>query len=400
MIYTVKDELTLSQVSARVYGDPSLWPTIRKANLSQFREKSEDHNITFPGEKLVVPDLPGRTITPKRRKIDKDEMAVFINGVRVYPMAIRINKAFNILADEVMLVIPWSYGENQKIDEAIKPYSYSEIIVDIGSTRVFTGVIYRATTRNEVRGITAELTCATRTADLIDSNVSPPFQKDKTTFGDLVNEVVEPLGFMVVKNVDSGGEISRATANEKDTIATYILRLAKQLGLIVTCNEYGGIEIIRSNQTGTPLATIIEGDTPGASFFGVRWDGRTAFNTYRVVGNTPFGASEEIIKDDSVPSTRIKTVRADETFSGDLGKAGLFEKNKALAGKAGDIHLAGWYNGDNLWEYNKIVTVKSPTMFIPDGFNYLINGVEFMQNSEGKKTTLRLVDPKTYTVAQ
>lgn len=55
--YTVKPGDTLSKIAGYpdIYGDPSKWPLIYKANLDRIK----DPNVLWPGTKLRIPPLPG-----------------------------------------------------------------------------------------------------------------------------------------------------------------------------------------------------------------------------------------------------------------------------------------------------------------------------------------------------
>ena len=60
--------------------------------------------------------------------------------------------------------------------------------------------------------------------------------------------------------------------------------------------------------------------------------------------------------------------------------------------------VSSWYGPDGkLWRENTIVTVKSPTMFVPNGFDFLIRSVEYEFTTEGATAKLGLVPPQVFT---
>lgn len=53
-VYTVKEDESLSIIAREFYGNPALWKHIYEAN----QDKINDPNDIYPGQKLVIPDLP------------------------------------------------------------------------------------------------------------------------------------------------------------------------------------------------------------------------------------------------------------------------------------------------------------------------------------------------------
>jgi len=60
--------------------------------------------------------------------------------------------------------------------------------------------------------------------------------------------------------------------------------------------------------------------------------------------------------------------------------------------------VPSWYapNGE-LWAPNTIVTVKSPTLYLDDGYNFLIREVTYDFSASGTTANLSLVPPEAYT---
>ena len=63
-----------------------------------------------------------------------------------------------------------------------------------------------------------------------------------------------------------------------------------------------------------------------------------------------------------------------------------------------DFPVSSWYNKTGKsWEENTIVTVKSQTLEVPNGFDFLILAVEFAFETAGNTAVLSLVPPQAYT---
>ncbi len=130
------------------------------------------------------------------------------------------------------------------------------------------------------------------------------------------------------------------------------------------------------------------------------FDGAKRFYAYTVLskrrGNKPKRATAI---DDLVPRSRLTTINADETEAGDIQKTADWERSKRLADALTiPFPVTDWYapNGE-LWRENTIVTVKSPIIYAPFGFDFLIRSVEYIYEKSGRSGTLNIVPPEVYT---
>jgi len=396
-VYTVVAGDTLSLIAARAYGDSSLWPRIWEAN--QTSAMSDDPDEIFPGEKILIPFLSERRIpTGISPGSDPNSMFLIIKGREIQPLSGSIIRTIDTLANGFTAVIPWIPGEDLLLDAAIAPYAYSLTTVWLGIEKVMDGVLYKTITANS-DGITATLNGWTGTADLVDSKLKPPYEFNKITFNDLILRLVRPFGLTVIFDTDTGGEFDRVTADQGDTIESFLVRLAKQRGLLLTVNIDGDLVVTRAKVTGEPVASLEEGVTTGVIGWGSVFDGRKRFLVYRAVGRGPSGSIESKITDPSIPRARFQTVRADDTTAGGVEVAARWARNSALAeALTFDLTVDDWRTptGD-LWTEGDIVTVISASMFIPAGFNFLLKRVQYKIDGNGRSTVLSFVPPTVYT---
>lgn len=395
--YTVVAGDSLSLIAGRAYGDISLWPRIQAAN--QVTLKSGDPNLVFPGEIIVIPILSERqTIPDVPRDRGREVLTLELGGLEVRPTSGRVIRTIDTIANAFEVVIPWEAGDNPDLDALINPYSYTPVKVWVGKEKVIEGVLYKVAPSNSGGG-TIALGGATPTVDLVDSKLKPPYEYNKTTFKDLITALVEPKGFTVVFNVEVPGVMDRVTATASDTVFGFLSRLAKQQGALLSCDTQGNVVVTRAVVAGTPVATIEEGVTRGVTGWAASFDGRQRFSVYRAVGRGPAGNIEAKVVDPAVPRSRFQTVSADEATAGDIEAAARWARNKTLADALSfTLTVPGWEDESGaLWQENMLVTVISPTMFIPDGFDFLIKQVEYEFNSSGIVAKLSLVPPTVYT---
>lgn len=395
--YTIQDENTLSQVSLRAYGDATYWIRIWNANQTTLR--SGDPDLIFPGETILIPVLPERQLPPSPAG-NQDPNGIFLNldGCIIRPMAARLIRSMDLVANGFQCTIPWEPGVDTTLDNLVAPYSYTPAIASIGNTPIITGILY-GTEPVISQGTVLNLSGATATADLVDSTWKPPYEHDKKTFKDLLIEVVKPLGYNIIFDADTGGQFDRVTATKGQSIFQFLSGLARQRSVLLSCNTGTDLVVTSANIDGAPVATLKEGVTLGVTGWGSSFDGRQRFNVYRATSQSPLGNSEGLATDQKVPRTRFKDITANESQSGNLKAAAEWARNKTLADALSfTLTVEGWYkdNGEP-WTENEIVTVISKSMFLPQGFDFLINRVEYVLSNNGRSSVLSFVPPSVYS---
>jgi prophage tail gpP-like protein len=236
------------------------------------------------------------------------------------------------------------------------------------------------------------------TVDLVDSTLKSSYEKNDMTLWQIAEEVVRPFGIEVNFNSDPGGKFDRVTANESETVARFLIRLARQRSLLITSTPGGNLLFTKTTSNKNPVDIIEEGGVI-VNDFNIKFDGRKRFNSYAAIGQSPLGNKKGIAKDNKVPRSRFLTFRANETILGDVDKAAKWKRNGAIAESLTiPIPVIGWFDSsNNLWRENTIVTVKSKSMYIPDGHDFLIRAVEYIELKDRQTSILHLVPPEVYT---
>lgn len=399
--YTVEDENSLSQIAARAYGDEKLWPRIWSAN--QFILRSGDPDLIFPGEVISIPVLPERqklktaVSDPVIPGKDKDDMTIVIDGLEIKSMNSRVVRTMDTAADAWSASLEWEPGVNLDIDKRVRPYAYPPASVYIGGKLMVNGILYVSETDLTGSKSIKRLEGFSFTIDLVDSTLKPPYEKNNVTLKQRAEEIVRPFGIDVVFDIEEGGAFDRVTADENDSPVQHLAGLASQRSALVSSTVNGDF-LIHRTATGGPVDTLEEGK-PGALGFKARFDGRKRFNVYRAIGDSPSGNKVGLAKDNAVPRSRFLTFQANETISGDIDKAAEWRRSKQLADALTiPFPVDSWFSSDGkLWRENTKVTVVSPSIHVPDGFDFLIRSVEYIDDVAGKTAILNLVPPQVYT---
>jgi len=396
--YTIIDEDSLSVVARRAYGNSNHWPRIWRANQSNL--KSGDPDLIYPGEVIFIPELA--ELLPDEPSIsnrEPDELSIVIDGLEIRHMAARVIRTIDTASDGWTATINWLPGDNPELDRRLRPYSYPPVKVYIGGKLFISGRLYVVTPNITTDQITVDLVGFSKTADLIDSNLRPPYEENGVTLKQRVQKLVQPFGIKAVFEADTGGVFDRITANETETVFAHLNKLAKERGVLISSTPNGDLLLTEADTRSKPVATLEQGVFPVLDF-GAAFDGRRRFNTYRAINVTPFGSNEGIVKDKNVPRSRMKTFSVQESTRGEIYTAARWERNKSIVDALTiAIPVVGWLNErtGEPWQENQKVTVISPAIFVPNGFDFLIRSVEFEERESEKKSILNIIPPQVYT---
>lgn len=402
--YTVKSADTLSQVAARVYGDPSRWPELWRANQSRLR--SGDPNKVYPGEVLVIPE-PERSVPLTGKQ--PDDLTILIDGLEVPALNARIIRTMDTGADAWTTRIAWEPGADPALDRATRPYGYPKAAAYIGGERLVNGLLYTVEPELTTDGRTKALTGYSFTADAVDSTLKPPYERNNITLEQLAAELLQPVGIKAVFETDTGGPFDRVTANEGDAIFDHLARLAAQRGILVSSTTAGDLLFLRAAVNSPPVGTLEEGQ-PLATGYRAKYDGRLRFNAYKCItadagaaliwtASTDVAPKTQIALDNAVPRSRFLTFKTDDTTAGNIRNAAEWRRSRQIVEALTlTFPVSGWRAPDgSLWRENTRVTVVSETLGVPQGFTFLIRAVEFILEGGRREATLSLIPPQAYT---
>lgn len=398
--YIVVDGDTLQSIASEAYGDSTRWTLISKANQSELTS-----NQPVTGQVLIIPIL---TADDQLRSIQEqaqlgirevDQLTIIVGGIEIIPKEATITTALDAVSDGFTTVLEWEPGRDPILDAALLPYSFSSASVYIGNKRIINGVIYGIASTLGVESHEKGITGSHRTTDIIDSNLKPPYEQTAITLKDRALELLTPLGINVVYDVDEDESFDRVTAKASDTIFGHLVGLASQRGMLITSNGDGDVVFTRAAESPV-VGTLFEGDKRVLSWSG-EYDGRARFNAYKAnTQSSGFNDITAVSIDDNIPKSRFKTITVSDATNGNIQQAADWRRNKDIADSMAQLlPVSGWFAPDgSLWQKNTLITVKSPTLHVPDGFTFLIRRVQFNYSiTKGLSAILDLVPPELYT---
>jgi prophage tail gpP-like protein len=341
---------------------------------------------------------------------NKNDFTLFIDNREIPVVNARLMKTIDSIANSATATIAWTPGLDSELDRITAPFYYPSCAIYLGGILQMVGILYNVTQRLDQNGRTKQFEMWSKTANVIDSSVRYPFEENNI---DLFERIVSQMNSPVVgrsmeidvhTDLDVGGKFSRISVKQTDNCFAKLKELAAQRGLLLSCTVEGDILIIRPKTTGQPIGTITE-ESGITNIFEVTFNGRGRFKNYEsIASSSKKGRSrkKQTAADVVVTTPRFLTFSADDSLPGEAINAALWKKNKSAA-DAMQITLPvnTWYGPDkNLWIENTLLTVKSETMSIPDGFTFLISRVEFVFDSNGANSQIELKPPTVYTTGE
>lgn len=310
--------------------------------------------------------------------------------------ALTVQRDLDAMADAFSFTCP----SRPEIRAAIKPKGYTPAEVWFGSSRIITGLIDKPSSSMAQASLSLE--GRSLSGQLVDCSMpTGRTQWGKLTLGALGGELARPFGLTVsMPQGDSAKLGDPVVSQDTDTPAAFMQRLAQDMGWLWHANTAGMPELIRPNPKGKPMANLVEGL---GSFLdlGVSADGTGLYSLYEVV-TTMGGWDKHPTGTATDPGVRLfRPHRRTGSDANDLAakQSAAMDRGQSFAAAIGLQAEVGDWTSDagEMWEPGRLITVNAPTCWIERPFLLMIAGVTFTLDASGRRASLRLILPGTYS---
>jgi len=441
--YVVQKGDTLSGVSQAAYGDGRSWRKIWKANQQTLRSAKNPTfvapngksgaDLIFPGEILFIPG-PAEPFKPETASglepeyipgKGVDEATLIINGTEVAIQTLSVRRVLNEIADTWTATLAWE-GEERKLHRLLKPFNYQVAEVYLGGVLVVRGFLYNVSRTVSAGGYVCSLEGFSKTADLVDSVVQPPYEVKKVTLKQRLEDLLEPYDIDLMFDIDDTEVFPVVKASDGATIFSHVAELASHRAAILTSVPSGSLRVTRAKSEGKSVGTLEEG-VPPLLELSASYNGRDRFQVYtgkaeiqrkkgaRKKKGAPTHAFASA-KDPGVSRPRHATFSRPFATPGNIQQLANWERSKALAEAVSiKAKVAGWYipgSDDVLWEENTLVSLVSRSLFLDTVFTgaemsptdpfafsqqLLVKSADLRLGADGCSTELELVHAKSYS---
>jgi prophage tail gpP-like protein len=398
--YTVQPADTLTSLAIQAYGRGMLWSKIYHANTL----RSGDPHLIFPGEILYIPpeeEVKQAQVKARENRYaekPKGSVTLTVGGREVPTIQGRFSYALDMFASLWNAEIPWRKDKDPALDAILKRGSYADSELYLGGSLVGTGRLYARENTVTPAGAGKSLEFYSKTADLVDSSLTPKWSEIAgSNLKQIAETVLTPLGFGIDFQGDPGKAFEQIGRNGVETVAKYFQRLAAQRGFFVSCNEYAEVVFQRMAGEGAPVAGFVEGETRNALEYKAKFDDRSRFRTYLAYAQAGDGTAKitQEVTDKAVPGIRQLVFEAPECDPDLIFDAASWAMIKTLLeAYSFSLPVVDWYSdAGDLWKPNQVVTVKSSSLDIDEAKEFIIRQVEFAWGPSGRSATLSLVPP-------
>ena len=295
-------------------------------------------------------------------------------------------------------------ASNPKLYKQISPYQGTQAEIYLEGELKLTGTLTKPSRQKNNSGNIANIAGFSNTFNFVDSALRPPYQLENYTIHELMivtgrqtnTNTVHPPQFDTPLALS---KFDRATVTPGLTGYQFCAPYAAQRSQVISSTIEGDLLLHQADTTQPPVGTIDESKTLIQTEFSGSWDLRKRFKTFTVISQTPLGPGEATATDDNISLMRHKLLTANNQLKGALLETAEYAKNILLIDElTQDVPVIGWHGpGGKLWEAGKILTLKSETLFVPDGFDYFIRAVRFMFRPNAKRAILSLIPKEVYT---
>jgi prophage tail gpP-like protein len=351
-----------------------------------------------------LPSMPGKA---------KDAFTIVVNDVEIPVMSGKAQRCADTAASGWTAVVAFT-EDDDALSEALTPYKYPAAACYLGEKLVCKGRLYTVAPELTVEGRICTLEGWSHTVDIVDSTSDAPYEAKNITLEQRARALVEPFGIKVIFDADDR-PFKRVTIRPTEKIFDHLAHLAAQRGVLISSTELGELKFMKAQDVfatlGQSVGTIEEALPPGMEFK-ARFDGRQRYNVYKALALSPGrkhkikkNSKAEIAEDAMVTlyATATKgrqlTFEVNELEGGEMKDAAEWRRSKQMAeALTVSFPVSSWYapNGA-LWKENTLVTVVSKTMYVPDGFDFLIRSVEYDFDEKGTTAILNLCPPQVFT---
>lgn len=332
------------------------------------------------------------------------EFDLKIGGEQVDVMSGKLIRSMDHPGDFFSAEIDLDRTNNPKLYNQLRAPNFTPATIHLNNVLQFTGKITGRDRSKSESAISTNISGVAATVNFIDSKLVPPYSFSLINLKSITEEIAKQTATQVVFKSDPGGLILRESARRGQTGAQFIAPLAFKKSLIMSNNEEGVLLFDTANINGAPVGILDESNPvfgPGSTFvtdWSVNFDDRKRFRSYKATSSSPFGHAQGIAIDENINQPRHTVVEAND-ISGSVQENAEYLKNRSfISNMSLPLPVSGWNSPNGkLWAANTLITIKSETLFLPDGFTFMIRQVDFDWGKNTQRATIHITPPNVYT---
>lgn len=228
-----------------------------------------------------------------------------------------------------------------------------------------------------------------------------PLQTDGLSVANIAKRIIEPFGISLVDKVGANEPIPESTANEKQSIASYLGELTSQRNIVLSSDENGNIVFTKANVSAAPIITYSPQERNGIEQMSLSFDGQGSNSTITVMKEASDDPSDEpgqseisnpLVKSGFRPTVKVQTTgnEFDTSKATKVALATQLQKLKVT------VQLSTWKVGGRIIKPNEIIEIENPEIGIYKKTKFFIQAVNLARSPKGDSATLDCVLLQVY----
>lgn len=229
-----------------------------------------------------------------------------------------------------------------------------------------------------------------------------PLQSDQKTLREIANRLVSKFPFSVRADGSVASKIDQiydtSTANENDTIASYLASLSNQKDVILSHTNEGNLLFTKARTRSTPIFHFENGQPE--TEMSLKFNGQQMHSSITVQKQSGIeggNSGQSSLSNPFVPYVfrpSVKTQNSgDDNDTQDAARNAL---RNELKGIVLTIKTSQWEIEGKVIKPNNIITVRNPELYLYKKSNWFIESVDLKGDEKETTATLTCVLPEVY----
>lgn len=294
--------------------------------------------------------------------------------------------------------------DNSIHKEILLPLQYYPVTIEHEGELLITGTMLSHSFKTNSKKQLVPISGYAKTGVLEDCPIPPecfPLQNNNLSLKYVADKILSKFGLQAVIDPAVADRANTAfkklTANDGQTVVSYLAELASQKHIIVTHNEYGNVVFTEAKASQAPAFDFTNG-MPGIEM-DLIIDGQKMHSgidmTRQKTKKSSLGGKANVDN----PYCNIFRPRAKKQSAGDTVDTKLAAQNMLadeLRSIALKIYIDRWNLTDKIIRNNCIVSVRNPELYLYEKTNFFVESVDYSGTVSQQVATLNCVLPEVY----
>ncbi len=400
--YVVIQGDTLSVISARMYGDSTLYPKILYAN-----QQIKSSVPLQAGQSLIIPDLDENENALVSGETEKDLVTFEIDGVNFTDFTeINIQLSIDVIADSFSLNVPFE-PDVEIYRNTFKPFKFQKARIFVGKELILTGNVVNIEPSIDVESNNLKIEGYSTPGILSDCTYPPnayPLSFSDVTLNEILRQTVGFFNLDLIDNVNDEYSYTNIDVTPGEKVSDFIIDLAQKRACLLYSTLDGKLAVSKSSKESAKF-TLKQGD-PNIINIKPNFNGQIAYTTITGL----LGLSDVILDADSyteedkfMSSAGVSRPYVFNISDVDTGTLSDVVKSKLRRNWSERVSFTvtveGWRNPlGEIWKDNTRILIHYPSALIYNPFEFLIKTVRLKKSSDEYTAELDLVFPQSFDI--